>query len=77
MVINNYFLVKDEYKFRSIMLICIGIGAVASLLFHLLVTEEIQAVPQAVPQVGSGVVVFVVVVFNLLVAEEEKVVPHI
>jgi len=39
--------------FRDIMLVCIGVGAVASLLFHLLVKEEIQAPGQQVESTDS------------------------
>ena len=35
------------------MLVCIGVGAVASLLFHLLVKEEIQAPGQQVEYLSS------------------------
>jgi len=38
---------KDEGTFRDIMLICVGVGSVCSLLFHLLVKEEVQ------PQVAN------------------------
>ena len=50
---------KDEGAFRNIMLLCVGVGAVCSLIFHLLVKEDVdpQVFLVSCPVIGSPVFV--------------------